>query len=77
MAEKQKRTEIELNEIIKQEIRKHPAFRGIISGNIERLGEQVPHQPNWRIFWLMDGAGSVPPIALEIERKLQNQFELD
>ena len=76
MAEKQKRTEVELNEIIKLEIRKHPTCRSIISGNIERPGQQIPHQPNWRIFWLMDGGGSVPAIALEIERKLQNQFEL-
>lgn len=72
MAQKLKKTEIELDAMIMREIRNRPECRNIQDVLIERV-QQVP---NWRCAWIMSDNKRRPACAVEIERKLQRQFDL-
>jgi hypothetical protein len=76
MAERQKRTKVELREMIMREVRKRPEFRNIQDVVIERPLQVAPSLPNWRCSWVMIGAASVPASVDEVAWELQGQFDL-
>jgi hypothetical protein len=59
-----------------RELRKRPEFRNIQDVVIERPLQLAPSLPNWRCFWVMAGAASVPASVDEIAWELQGQFDL-
>lgn len=71
MKTKQTRTELELKLILMEEIREHPKCSHITSVAIMR-----PTDRNWSAGWVFSGPKGTPPIAYEIARRLQEQFDL-
>jgi hypothetical protein len=76
MHSKPTKTTQELTTLIMTEIRKHPECNNITSVGITRPLQQAPHHPNWAPAWTMNGPKLAPPIAQEIARRFQNEFDL-
>jgi hypothetical protein len=68
---KDMKTEAELESLLMEEVRKYPECSRVTGVAITR-----PTDRNWDVAWVMDGPRFVPPIANEIARRLQQQFDL-
>jgi len=75
MKPKQKKTAVELKALLMAEVRKHPECSHIMGVAITRLMQSAPHQPGWAPNWLCGGSKSAPPIADEIGRTFQSEFD--
>ena len=58
------------------EIRNHPECENILGLGITRAIQAAPYHPNWVPAWTVSGPKLAPPIAFEIARKFQNEFNL-
>ena len=77
MANKEKKTAPELEELMMVEIKKRPELDNILSAGITPSGMPKPGGPTWDCNYIADGAAPARvSIADEIKRKLQDQFDL-
>jgi hypothetical protein len=77
MADKEKKTAAELEELMMTEIRKLPELDNIMSADITPPGMPKPGGPTWECNYVTDGAAPARVfIADEIKRKIQDQFDL-
>jgi len=77
VANKEKKTASELENLVMIEIRKHSELRGIQDVGVALPRIPILYGPTWECFYVADGAQSTSlEIADEIVRKLQNQFDL-
>jgi hypothetical protein len=70
---KEKKSASELEAMIMQEVRKHPALIDVQGVLIAENPE--PHPPNWRPEFVMAGAGIRPAKALQIAIELGMKFD--
>jgi hypothetical protein len=71
MNTKETRTVSELQLLLMEEIRRYPECNHITGVAITR-----PVNRNWDAAWVCSGPRSARPIAYEIARRLQGQFDL-
>jgi hypothetical protein len=76
MADKTKIATKELADLIMKEIRKHSECAHVAAVGFTRPPQIASHHPNWEPAWSCNGPKIAPPIAYEIARRFQNQFDL-
>jgi hypothetical protein len=69
-------TTARLTDLLIKEIRKHPECSNVMSVGFTRPLQAAPHHPNWEPAFTCNGPVIAPPIAWEIARQFQNQYDL-
>jgi hypothetical protein len=73
---KEKKTALELEAMILQEVRKHQDWSRVEGIVITPIVRTSPDHPNWSAAFVMDGPATAPGAAFQFARELSNRFDL-